>query len=76
MASKIARRFETALLPLGILALGILIWKIGPEERAQLVALMTDVRWWFLVIIVQAVAANAANTAGLLACLPLDRASL
>ncbi len=76
MASKIARRFETALLPLGVLALGILIWKIGPEERAQLVALMTDVRWWFLVIIVQAVVANAANTAGLLACLPLDRASL
>ncbi len=76
MASRVARVFETALLPLGVLALIVLIWQIGPDERSQLVQLMGTVKWWFLAIVLQEIVAHAANTAGLLACLPLDRPKL
>jgi uncharacterized protein (TIRG00374 family) len=76
VASRVARIFETALLPLGVLALVVLIWQIGPDERAQLLHLVGTVKWWFLAIVLQEVVAHAANTAGLLACLPLDRKKL
>lgn len=76
MASRIGRIFETALLPLGVVAIGVLIWQIGPDERAEIVRLLTTIRWWFVAIILQEIVAHAANTAGLLACLPRDRGAL
>lgn len=76
MASRVARVFETALLPLGIVALGVLIWQIGPEDRSQIVRLVSVVQWWFVAVVIQELVAHAANTEGLLACLPLDRKRL
>src|SRR5581483_6243409 len=76
VASRVALIFEAALLPLGIAALGVLIWRIGPEERAEILRLLALIQWWFVAIVLQEIIAHAANTAGLLACLPLDRRAL
>lgn len=76
MASRVARFFETALLPLGAAALAFLIWQIGPDERAKIISRLSTIRWWFAAVVAQELVAHAANTAGLLSCLPLDRKRL
>jgi uncharacterized membrane protein YbhN (UPF0104 family) len=62
------------MLPLGILALVFLIWSAGTEH---VVAMLNQVGIvWFLVVVAQAIVAHAANTQGLIVCMPRDRASL
>jgi hypothetical protein len=73
VASRIVRVFEAAMFPLGALALGVLVWQTGKDEILRLTA---TVQWWFALIVLQELVAHSANTAGLLACLPLDRKGL
>jgi uncharacterized protein (TIRG00374 family) len=73
VASRIGRIFEATLLPLGVAALAFLVWQIGPSG---IVERLSHVRWWFIAIIAQEMVTHYANTAGLLACLPLDRRTL
>lgn len=62
------------MLPLGVVALGVLIWSAGFESILALLSKVGIV--WFLVVVVQEIVAHGANTMGLLVCLPRDRASL
>jgi uncharacterized protein (TIRG00374 family) len=73
VAPRLVRAAETALIPLGIAAIAVLVWQIGPDERSELVSLVSLVKWWFLAIVLQEAVAHGLNTLGLLACLPLDR---
>jgi hypothetical protein len=73
MASRLASFFERALLPIGLVGLGVLIWGAGADnviEKTRLVG------WWFLVVIAQEFVCHVTNTFGLLVCMPADRARL
>jgi hypothetical protein len=65
---------ERAMLPLGVLALGVLVWGAGTDNVLGIVERVGLL--WFGIVIAQELVAHAANTFGLIVCMPRDRASL
>lgn len=74
MASRLASWFERAMLPLGVVALGVLVWSAGTENVLGTLRRVGVV--WFVAVILQEIVAHALNTLGLLVCLPHDRERL